>query len=55
MEHAEKVFVEVAEQCEDSVDMLDALRSLKTCNEITEEEYEYIIKHWNKMLKKHNL
>lgn len=55
MEHAEKVFVEIAEQCEDCVDMWDALRSLETHNEITEEEYDYIIEHWNSMLKKHNL
>ena len=55
MEHAEKVFVEIAEQYEDCIDMLDALRSLETCNEITEEEYDYIIRHWNRMLEKHNL
>ena len=51
MEHAKKVFIKIAKQYEDYVDMLDALRSLKTCNEITEDEFSYIIKHWNKMLK----
>ena len=55
MEHAKRVFIKVAEQYEDYVDMLDALRNLRTRNEITEEEFSFIIKHWNKMLEKHSL
>ena len=55
MEHAKRVFIKIAEQYEDYVDMLDALRSLKTRNEVTEEEFSFIIKHWNKILEKHSL
>ena len=55
MEHAEKVFVEIAEQYEDCDVILDDLRSLETCGEITEEEYDYLIANWDDLLTKYNL
>ena len=55
MEHAEKVFVEIAEQYEDCEGMIDALRSLESCGEITDEEYDYLTENWDDLLAKYNL
>ena len=35
---------------DDADDMLAQLRSLRTCDEITEEEYNYIISNWDDLL-----
>lgn len=50
MEHAKEVFKELNEEYDDCEEILDALGSLLTCKEITDEEYEYINKNWNTLL-----
>ena len=35
---------------DDADDMLAQLRSLRTCNEITEKEYDYIVSNWDDLL-----
>ena len=50
MEHAREIFLEIAEQYETCEEMIDAFRSLQSCGELTEEEYNYINKEWDNML-----
>lgn len=50
MEHAKEVFKDLNEEYDDCEEILDALGSLLTCKEITDEEYEYITKNWNFLL-----
>ena len=40
----------LSEEYDDCEEILDALGSLLTCKEITDEEYEYITKNWNFLL-----
>ena len=35
---------------DDSDEMLEQLRSLRTCDEISEEEYDYILENWDDLL-----
>ena len=54
-EQAEEVFVSIAEQYEDCDDMIDALRSLESCGELTQAQYDYLTEEWDNLLIKHNL
>ena len=50
MEHAKEVFKDLNEEFDDCEEILDALGSLLTCKEITDEEYNYITENWNVLL-----
>ena len=46
-----EVLQNLAEDYDDCDDMIDALRSLEAEEEITSEEYDYIIANWDDLLK----
>ena len=54
-QQAEELFVDIAEQYEECEDIIDALRSLESCGEITQAQYDYISMEWDNFLAKHNL
>lgn len=55
LEDAIELFVDIAEQEEDCDAIIDQLRSLNTCGDISEEEYDYIIDKWDDILEEHGL
>lgn len=50
MEHAREIFKSIAEQYETCEEIKDSIRSLVSVNELTEEEYDYILQEWDNML-----
>ena len=50
MEHAEKIFVEIAKQYETCEEMTEALRSLNSAGELSTEEYDYLNEEWDNLL-----
>ena len=50
MEHARNVFESIAEQYETCEDIEKHIRSLHSANELTDEEYDYILQEWDNML-----
>lgn len=54
-DHAEKVFVEIAEQYGTYDEIKEHIRSLHSADELTDEEYNYILEEWDNILKKNNL
>ena len=54
-EKAEKLFVEVARVSEDAYEIKDGLRSLNSNDELSDEEYNYLLGEWDNILKKNNL
>ena len=55
MEHARKVFKSIAEQYETYDDIKEHIRSLHSTDELTDEEYDYILLEWDNMLKEFGL
>lgn len=55
MEHAEELFIDIAQQYEEYYDIKDRIRGLHSYGELTDEEYDYIISEWDNLLSKHNL
>lgn len=51
----ENIFIDIAKQCSDCGEIIDNLRGLLTCHEITENDYNYLIKNFDDLLKKYNL
>lgn len=49
----EQIFVDIAGQYDNCEDMINALRSLNSCGELTNEQYDYCIGHWDEMLEKY--
>ena len=52
---AEALFVDTAKQFEEYDDIKDKIRSLHSCGELTDSEYDYILENWDEFLVKHNL
>lgn len=52
---AEALFVDTAKQFEEYNDIKDKIRSLHSCGELTDNEYDYILENWDEFLIKHNL
>lgn len=50
MEHARKVFKSIAEQYETYEDIKEHIRGLHSTDELTDEEYNYILQEWDNML-----
>lgn len=54
-EKAEKLFVEIARVSEDTYEIKDSLRSLNSNDELSDEEYNYLLGEWDNILAKNNL
>lgn len=52
---AEEYFVDIASKHEDYDDIIDEIRSLNSENEITDEDYTYLLENWDNLLRKYNL
>lgn len=50
-----KIFVEIAKDCNTFDEMKDALRSLNSEGLLTSDEYDYITQNWDEILKNHGL
>lgn len=55
LEEAIELFIDIAEQNEDVEAIIDELRNLNSAGEITDEEYDYILQHWDELLQQHGL
>ena len=55
LEKAIELFVDIAKQEEDCDAILEKLRSLNSCGDVSDEEYNYIIDKWDDILKEHGL
>lgn len=53
--NTEKLFVEIARASEDAYEIKDGLRSLHSNDELSDEEYNYLLGEWDNILKKNNL
>lgn len=51
----EKLFVDIAKRNKTAENMIDDLRSLESCGEISSDDYDYLTKNWDSILEKHNL
>ena len=51
----EKTFVDIAKQYDDCEDIVESLRSLLSCGEINEKQYDYLIKNFDNILQKYNV
>ena len=47
---AKKVFEELNEQFEDCETIKESLRSLHSCGELSNAEYDYILENWDNLL-----
>ena len=54
-QQAEELFIDIAMQYEEYDDIKDRIRGLNSFGELTDEQYDYILENWDKLLKKHNL
>lgn len=50
-----EIFIDIANKNEDYEDMISKIRSLQSNGDITEKQYDYLLKNWDKLLKKYNL
>jgi hypothetical protein len=51
----EEIFVSIASEYEDCEPIIEELRNLNSCNEITDEEYNYLQAEWDNLLEKYDL
>lgn len=51
----EKIFVDIAKSNEDCESIIAELRSLESTGEISEADYDYLTKNWDKILSKYNI
>lgn len=51
MEKLKEIMFDLFDTYEDCDDIIDALRGLNSCEEITEDEYDYCINNWDDILK----
>ena len=51
----EELFIDVAKSHEDYYDIKSQIRSLHSCDMITDEDYNYILAEWDNLLIKHGL
>ena len=50
MEHARETFRSIASQYETYDEIKESIRSLHSADELTDEEYDYILEEWDNML-----
>ena len=51
----EELFVSIAEQNDTAEEMIKDLRNLESYGDITEKEYNYLLKEWDRLLGKYDL
>lgn len=49
-EELKELFQNISSDCDESEEILDRLRSLETCGEITSDQYDLILKNWEKWI-----
>ena len=54
-QQAEKMFIEIAEKETEHDEIKEQIRSLHSHDELDDEQYNYILENWNKLLQKYNL
>ena len=54
-QQAENMFIEIAEKETEHDEIKEQIRSLHSHDELDDEQYNYILENWNKLLQKHNL
>lgn len=47
---AKEIFKNLNEEFEECEQILDSLRSLNSCSELSDKEYDYILKNWDNLL-----
>lgn len=52
---AEEIFVEIAEQYKTYDEIKEHIRSLHSADELSDDEYNYILQEWDNILRKYNL
>lgn len=50
-----KLFIDIAKENETCEEIIDCLRSLNSCKEITQSDYDYILKNFDKWLGEEHL
>lgn len=50
MERAKEIFKELNEKFEDYENIKEGLRSLNSCGELTDTEYDYLLENWDNLL-----
>lgn len=54
-QQAEKMFVEIAAKETEYGEIKERIRDLHSHNKLDDEQYNYILENWDKLLQKHNL
>ena len=54
-QQAEELFIDIAESETECEEIIEQIRSLRSNNDLDDEQYDYIIENWDKLLEKHNL
>ena len=54
-QQAEKIFIEIAEKETEYGEIKEQIRNLHSRDELDDEQYNYILENWDKLLQKHNL
>lgn len=49
--HAKEVMFDLFDECEDHDEIKDRLRDMNSDEEISDEEYDYLLSHWDSILK----
>ena len=54
-QQAEKMFIEIAEKETEYGEIKEQIRNLHSHDELDDEQYNYILENWHKLLQKYNL